>query len=186
MIGEILNAVLQECKALLEGTGAEVILKTNMKSMVKESYSGNLILVDISDAPDSKQYANGLTQVDWKFGFNSYNYEPDAYVDDATGFSTKLLDFIDTIRQHFTSGLVNDAWLTQGMTDIFNQYGFQYTFGGIGVAEAVETDGLIMGYRIDMESTALDEATLSIIDSTSTLQKVQQVGNPPFTPPPVS
>lgn len=177
MIGEILNAVLLECRALLEGTGAEVILKTNLKQMTKENYSGNFILLDVQDAPESLQYPGGLTRMDWKFGFNSYNFEPDAYVDDQTGYATSLLNFIDMIRQHFTNGLDNAAWLTQGMTDIFNLFGFQYTFGGVTVAEAVEADGFIMGYKIDMESTALDQGTLAIVDSSSPLQNVVQHQN---------
>jgi hypothetical protein len=171
-IGEILFAVLKECKALLSGSGAEIILKTNLKKLDREAYSGNFILIDWTDAVDSLQYPNGLTRMDWKIGFNAYNIQPDAYVDDPTDYSTALLNFIDQVRQHFESGLVNDWWLTQGMTDIWNQYGFQFTFGGVGVAEAVELNGLLMGWRIEMETTALDSVTRSIVESTGVLEHV--------------
>lgn len=187
MKGEILHAILFECKKLLEGSGADIILKTNFKSIVKGgTYSGNFILLDMQDGLDSLQFPGGLTRMDYKFSFNSYNYEPNTYVDDGSGYSEDLLNFIDMIRQHFSNGLDNNAWLTQEMTDIFNDYGFEFTFGGIGVAEAIETDGLMMGDSIIMESTALDAATLSIVPSASPLQTVKQVDNPPFDGPFVS
>ena len=186
MIGEITDAVLKECKELLQGTGAEVIFKTNLNQMSKETYSGNFVLLDILDAPDSKQYPGGLTQMEWKYCFNSYNFEPDSFVDDVTGYSTDLLNFIDTIRQHFSSAQGNDGWLTDDMRNVQEQYGFQFTFGGLTVAEAVEKDGIVMGYKIDMETTALDAATLYLVQSGSVLEHVNQVGNPPFQPPVVS
>lgn len=180
MIGEILDAVLQECKALQSGTGASVMLKTNLAAMKKESYSGNFILLDIQDAQPSEQYPNGLTRMDWKFSFNTYQFEGDAMVDDNSGYATSLLNYIDMIRRHFSSGLINNLWLTQGMRDVWDNYGFQFTFGGITVADALEENGFLMGWKIDMESTALDDETSSIKPSNSGLEIVTQINNPPF------
>lgn len=185
MIGEITKAILDECAALLQGTGAEIILKTNFKKMEDESYSGNFILLDVQDAPDSLMYMGGLTRMDWKFAFNSYNFQPDAYNDDTSDYSTSLMNFIDIVRQHFTAGYSNQQWFTAGMNTIFNTYGFQFTFGGVFVAEAIEKDGVTMGWGVIMESTGLDDTTLSIIESAARLQTVNQVNNPPFTPQPI-
>lgn len=180
MIGEISDAVLQECKALQSGTGASVMLKTNLAAMKKESYSGNFILLDIQDAQPSEQYPNGLTRMDWKLSFNTYQFEGDAMVDDNSGYATGLLNYIDGIREHFSSGLVNNLWLTAAMTTVWETWGFQFTFGGITVADALEESGFLMGWKIDMESTALDPNTLSIVPSANPLENVTQIGNPPF------
>lgn len=179
MIGEILNAVLKETTALLDGTGASVLLKTNFKLKDGLTNSMPLVLLDLQDGPDTTQYPGGLTRCDWVFSFNSYNYEPDAYVDDTSSeYSAKLLNFIDIIREHFSTGL----WLTTDMGLVFDLYGFQYTLSGITVAEAIDQDGLIMGYKIGFESTAFDNKTLFVVPSINPLEEVKQVSNPPFGP----
>lgn len=55
---------------------------------------------------------------------------------------------------------VGTSWLTQGMVDMFNSYGFQFTLNGISTAENIDDSGLLLGYRIDFESVSLDSATL--------------------------
>lgn len=214
MIGEILNSILLECKALLSGTGAQTILKTQFKPSKLPDTNGNFVLLSLEDAPDTTQYPGGLTRCDWKWSFNSYNWEPDAYVDDDTGYSTSLLIFIDQIRQHFSLGpfgngivtsagilivgkiyqvangtidynsntlangsffvciggvttftttdigyVIGTSWLTQAMANIFNIYGFQFTLTGITAADAIDQDGLIMGFKIGFDSTAFDQVT---------------------------
>jgi hypothetical protein len=179
MIGEILNAVLGECSALLSGTGASVILKTNFKSTKNITNQPSFILLDLTDAPESVIYPGGLTRMDWVFSFNSYSYEPDAYVDETdTGYSTNLLNFIDLIRQHF-SVLPAGEWLTSGMNDVANTYGFQYTLSGIAPADGIDEDGLIMGYKITFNSTSFDQVTY-YTPATEPLQNIQQINNPPF------
>ncbi len=194
MLGEITQAILQEVKTLLKGTGATVMLKTNFQIKKLPDYNGNLVLMDIEDAPDSVQYPGGLTRMDWKWGFGSYNWEPDAYVDDDTDYSTGLLDFIDKIRVHFTANfgnLVNpgtvpyvegSGWLTQAMGDVFNIYGFQLTLTGLTTADALDAEGLVMGSKIGADSTAFDKTTNYVID-TVPMQTVMQRGNPPFSGP---
>ncbi len=214
MIGEILDSVLKECQALLSSTGATVILKTNFLPKRTPDNNGNFILLALDAAPDTIMYPGGLTRCDWKWDFGSYNWEPDAYGDDQSGFSTDLLNFIDRIRQHFSLGalgkgvampgdtlkvgvvyqvingtivydgnpltagtfficvaealtftstnngyVVGTSWLTQAMVTIFNNYGFQFTLTGITAADALDQDGLIMGFKIGFDSTAFDQVT---------------------------
>ncbi len=194
MLGEITQAILQEVKTLLQGTGATVILKTQFQNKKLPDYNGNLVMMDIEAAPDSVQYPGGLTRMDWKWGFGSYNWELDAYVDDDTDYSTGLLDFIDKIRVHFTANfgnLVNPGtkpyiegtgWLTQAMGDVFNIYGFQLTLTGLTTADALDQDGLVMGFKIGADSTAFDSSTKYVKDNVY-LSKVMQKNNPPFLGP---
>jgi hypothetical protein len=214
MLGEIINSILLETKALLSGSGATVMMKTNFKPARLPDNNGNFVLLDLEAAPDTVMYPGGLTRCDWKWDFGSYNWEPDAYGDDQSGFSTDLLNFIDRIRQHFSLGalgkgvampgdtlkvgviyqvingtivynsntllngtfftciegfttfttidtgyVVGTSWLTQAMADIFNTYGFQFTLTGITNADALDQDGLIMGFKIGFDSTSFDQVT---------------------------
>ena len=177
MIGAILNAVIVECRELLKDSGGTVILKTDYRATKLTTYSMPLLLLDLVEAPDSGQYPGGVTRVEWMFALNSYNYEPDSYTDDTSGYSTSLLDVIDTIRQHFSLGI----WLTQGMTDILNNYCFKFTLSGIVPADALDQDGLIMGYRIVFDSIAIDTDTSFVQMSESDLEHVVQQGYPPTT-----
>lgn len=182
MIGEITQAILDEASALLSSTGAMVILKTNFLPKKSPDNTGNFILLGIEDAPESQQYPGGLTRMDWKWAFNSYNWEPDAYNDDHSGYSTTLLDFIDTVRQHFSlAGLGRTGWLTPGMQNIFNLYGFQFTLTGLTNADAIDENGLIMGFKIGFDSTAIDNVTL-YTENDTVLLTVEQIDNPPFSP----
>lgn len=168
---------------LLDGTGAQVMLKTNFLIKKTPDNTGNFVLLDIDDAPESLQYPGGLTRMDWKWGLSTYNYEPDAMVDDPTDYSTNLLNFIDQIRQHFSLAQygANGQWLSTEMANVFDTYGFQMTFFGITKADPIDQDGVIMGFKIDFESTALDSVTDYVID-TVIAQNVNQVDNPPFGP----
>jgi hypothetical protein len=103
MLGEILKAILDEGKALLAGSGAQLMLRTNFLIKETPDTTGNFVLLSVDDASTSGQYPGGLTQMDWRWYFGSYNYEPDAMVDDPSNYSTSLLNFIDTIRRHFSS-----------------------------------------------------------------------------------
>jgi len=179
MIGDILNAVMQECKALLVDEGGTIMLKTDYKTSNLPSYTMPLLLVDLLDAPDSLQYPGGLTRVDWNFAMNSYNYAPDPKADDPTGYSMQLLDIIDKIRSHFSKGI----WLnttSPTMIDILNNYCFKFTLSGITSADALDQDGLIMGYKIIFDSVGVDDGTSSEVDSTAPLETVDQIDNPPF------
>lgn len=235
MTGPILNAVMDEIQALLEGTGAMLMLKTNFKPGNLPDNTGNFVLLGFDEAEDTFQYPGGLTRVDWHWSLNSYNYEPDAYHDDPTIYSAGLLNFIDKVRRHFSLGALGNgavsatgelrpgliykvafgsilyngntynaneyfmaiagvltftttnggyvmgtSWLTQGMVTIFNDYGFQFTLGGILNADPVDQDGIIMGFKIVFESTALDNDTL--FTGEAPLVQVNQVNNPPFAP----
>src|ERR1044072_2209576 len=102
MIGEILDAVLKECRELLKDKGATVIFKTDFNSNNLLNYTMPLLLLDVPDGADTGMYHGGATRVDWIFTFNSYNHEPDAYVDDVSGYSTGLMNVIDEIRRHFS------------------------------------------------------------------------------------
>lgn len=186
MLGEITKALLEETKELLSGTGATVQFRTNWLAKKVPDNNGNLVLMDIQDGADSVQFPGGLTMTAYRFNFNSYNYQPDATVDDPTDFSTNLMNFIDDIRQHFSKSLPGalpisgdtNMWLTQAMTDIWNQYGFFLTFSGITGADPIDTEGLLFGFKISFESTALDSVTL-FTENDIALQTITQINNPP-------
>jgi hypothetical protein len=177
MIGEILDAVLKECRAFLANKGATVILKTDFKTTNIPTYGMPLLLLDVPDGTETGMYTGGVTHADWLFSFNSYNYEPDAYTDDTSGYSTGLLDIIDEIRRHFSF----EVWLTAEMAAILTKYGFRYTLSGMLPADALEGDGLIMGYKIVFDSIAIDVSTAAVADSTAVLETVVQQGYPPTT-----
>lgn len=237
MINNILFALLNESKAFLEGTGGQIMLRTNFKPSKLPDYTMPLVLLSLDNAEDSFQYPGGLTQMGWKIGFNSYNYEPDAFDDDPSEYSTNLLYFpIDAIRQHFSLGALgngvvydtgvlrtgiiymvengsitydavllpkgtyftaidgqdtftttNDgyaigtSWLTQGMVTIFNDFGFQFTLSGVTAADALEESGIVMGYKISFDTTALDSIT-TYTKCDRDLETVTQIDNPPFSP----
>ena len=171
MIGEILQAIIDECKALLTDTGGTVIFKTDYKSDEITSYTMPLLILDMLDAPDTGQQIGGLTRCDWMFALNSYNYMPNSEVSEDAGFSTNLLTIIDTIRVHFTVG--NQlGWLTEGMTTIENNYGFRFSLSGIQKADALDQDGLVLGYRIVFDSLSFDPGTTDLIPSTSEVMTV--------------
>lgn len=179
MIGEIIKAVMDECGAYLQsqGQGGAVILKTNYKDHQPETYNMPLVLVDLMGAPGSMQLLGGLTQVNWQFAFSSYNLMPDPYNNDATSYSTDLLNVpLDGIRQHFSVG-VQAGWLTQGMTDVLNNYGFRFMLSGIKPAEPLQGDnGQAMGSQLVFDSIAFDPATQGIVDSSSPLATVHAAG----------
>lgn len=171
MIGEIIDAVIKEARALFIDNGGTVILKTNYKASNLPSYTMPFLLVDLVDGADSGQYAGGVTHADWMFAFNSYNYEPNSYIDDESGYSSGLLNVIDSIRQHFSVGI----WLTAGMTSIVNNYCFKFTLSGITSAEAIDENGLVMGYKIVFDSIAIDNKTNYVDASKNVLEKYVQI-----------
>lgn len=75
---------------------------------------------------------------------------------------TYFISTEDTLNFSSTNGgyVVGTPWLTQGMVDIFNRYGFALTFKGITTADPLDQTGIIMGYKINFASTALDNRTL--------------------------
>ena len=180
MIGKILNAVMAEAKALLSDTGGTVILKTDYLIKDIGPFTMPLLLIDLTGAPESYQYPGGASRVDWNFSFNSYHYMPDPTGDDLTGYSRNLLLVIDTIRRHFSSGIWLNTTQSPTMNDLLNLYCFKYTLSGIEPADAIEQDGLKMGYRITFDCCGIDNETNDVVDSTAKLVNVVQINNPPF------
>lgn len=173
MIGEIVNAILQEAKALFAGKAGTVILRTQFKMSKIDNYKPPFLMLDVIDAPDSYQFIGGSTMMGWDFGFNTYSHEPDSSVDNDTDSATDLLNFIDIVRRHFTKGI----WLTPGMAILINNYSFKFTLSGIHAADALDGDGLVMGYKIMLESVSIDEDTDSIIESLWPLEFINQIQN---------
>jgi len=176
MIGDILNAVAQECKQLLEDSGGTIILKTDYTPKRIESYTMPLLIIEMLPASEAYQYCGGVSRVDWMFKLNSYNYMPDGMIDDTTDYSRKLLDVIDTIRQHFSKGI----YLNSLMTDVLNNYCFKFTLSNVQNADPLDGEGLNIGYGIVFDSCAIDPSTNSIQPSTEVLTNVVQLDNPPF------
>lgn len=176
MIGEIIDAVIKEIQALFDDTNSTVALKTGFNTDNLVAYKMPLLLLDIPDGTETGMYHGGVTHADWLFALNSYSYEPDAYGDDLSGFSTSLLNITDEIRRHFSF----EVWKTQAMYDIRNNYGFRYTLSGLLPADAlVGPQGLIMGYKIVFDSIAIDMTTAAVQPSESVLEHVHQLGYPP-------
>lgn len=180
MIGDILNAIMQECRALLGEKKGTVILKTDYKPAEKGSYNMPLLIVDLIDAPDAFQLIGGSTRMDWNIAMNSYAYMPDPTIDDTTGDARNLLNVIDEIRQHFSIKNWLNTSITPTMNDVLNNYCFKYTLSGIQTADALDEDGLVMGYKIIFDSVGIDTTTSLSEDSTQVLNTVQQINNPPF------
>lgn len=191
MIGDILNAILQETLTLShtwENYGT-ILLKTDYKNSKLPDYAMPLIIVDLADGVESMQYPGGLTRMEWEFLFNGYNYSPDGYIDDSTGYSTSLLKIpIDEIRRHFSIG----RWVAIMPKDnpadpdvyfmdyVRDTYGFRFTFSGVSPADALTEDGLVMGYKIGFDSVSFDDITKAVIASAEVLEEVDQIDNPPF------
>ena len=176
--GSILEAVRQEALAFLQantdpliGAGT-VIVETDFSHAKMESYGMPLLIIDMVDGHETSAWLGNVTRYDFMFGLNSYNYMPDSNVDDDSGYSPGLLDIIDEIRVHFSAGLANGLWLTAGMTNIFNDYCFQFTLMGIARAKALNADGLKMGWRLGFDSVAVDNSTNSTQPSTQPLTHV--------------
>jgi hypothetical protein len=184
MTDEILKAVLDEALAFLQQTSdgifpGTLILETDYKSAQLESYSMPLLIIDMVDAPDESQYPGGTTRVDWVFGFNSYTYAPDSYVDDASPYSTSLMKIIDSIRRHFSLRFWilparTDPNNPMTMPDIEENYGFVFTLSGLVRAKQLDQDGLIMGWRIMFDSVAIDEETNWTLDNQGPLEHVTE------------
>lgn len=188
MTGEILKAVSEETKAFLQQSNqgnfpGTVILETDFKSDQMASYAMPLVILDMQDAPETSQYLGGVTRVDWIFGMNSYNYQPDGYLDDATDYSANLLNIIDEIRRHFSLHMwIRAARETDAdpmtMPDVEETYGFKFTLSGLTRANPLEKDGLVMGWRIMFDSLSVDEETDSIYPSPQPMEGADPVGYP--------
>jgi len=137
------------------------------------------VLAEILDGEDSDQMLGGVKRMAWKLGLCSYAYQPDTTGDDKTPYTTQLLNVIDRITDHFNAGRLF-GWLTPGMGDILTNYGLRFTFTGIGAADPLDGDGLIMGFKIIMESVSFDVSTANVVQSTSVVTTTRQINNPPF------
>lgn len=167
MTDHIMQAVLNECKAFLQqspdGPGT-VILEEDYKHTNLLTYTMPLCLIDLMDAPEESQWIGGSTRVDWIFGFNTYQLEPDSYLDDDTTYSTGLMRIVDDIRRHFSLGfwLVparTDDTQPMAMQDVIDNYGFKFTLTGKTKARPLDQEGLILGWRINFDSLAIDDVT---------------------------
>lgn len=175
MIGQILQAVMNECSAFYADKGGTFILKTDYRVSDLPSYTMPLCLFDLIEAEESGQFVGGVTKMDWVFGMNSYNHEPNPLNEPDNGYSSGLLNVVDEIRVHFSKGI----WLTQGMVDILTNYGFRFTLSGVMQADALDESGLVMGYKIVFDSMSIDLATDPINESTAPLEHVVQIDYPP-------
>lgn len=174
MIGEILKAVSDEAMAWMQANtqGGTVLIETDFLNNDSVGDIMPLVLLDMADGVDTSQWLGGATRTDWTFGMNSYAYMPNTYMSDATDYSSSLLNVIDGIRRHFSVR----QWLTPGMTDIEDTYGFRFTLGGVNPAKALQKDGLKMGWNIMFESVAIDSLTDSVQPSASVLEYITQTG----------
>ena len=193
MTNEIQQAVLDEMQLFLNSltddkySGGTCVFKTDWQPDATANQMP-LVLLDMIDAPESSQYLGGVTRMDWAFAINAYSTMPDAYLDSiADPYATDLQKFIDLVRRHFTTAQEYSTWLSAGMPEITNTYGFKFTLSGTQKADALAfKTGFIKGWRLLFDSVALDTETTFIPISASVLENVKQVGstetNELFTP----
>lgn len=187
MIDDILDALVKEAQAYVNsiaddnlGTG-QVMLATNYKSEELVTYGMPLVILAVPDGSDTSLYPGGLKRADWNANFASYHYMPDPTNDDPSGYAPGLMKIVDLITDHFAAGLLQNLWLTQGMRDLFSVYGYQMTLEGIGTADPLGADGLILGWKTNFGSLALFRGTSQSQMSTAPMMTATQVNNPPFT-----
>ena len=94
---------------------------------------------------------------------------PNPEVSPDGGYSTDLLKPVDEIRRHFTIG----NWMTDGMTEIEENYGFKFSLSGITGADQIDADGLISGYKINFNSISVDVETFDMKKSHSVVTVVE-------------
>lgn len=180
MIDAIMQAVEAECQAFGASVAGDplgtpqIMLVTNFKDIDMATYTMPLILIYIVDAPDTSRYIGGMKKSDWQLAFGSYHYNPDADLNDLSAYPASLSIIIDLIADHFATGLTGNAWLTSSMTTIWQNYGFKVTLNGIGRADPLGKDGLLMGWKVNFDSIALSRNTSNTAISTAALQYVIQ------------
>ena len=192
MTGTIVNAILSETLALLQTlpyqgqNGATVLFKTNYKAKNMGGYSMPFVLFELHNSPGLTQWMGGVTRVDWDMELSCYNFVPDAYDDDKTSYSTDLLNFIDTIRRHFSMPPNNGQWLSTNMAAIETAYGFSMTLNGLAPADQLDADGLTKGWKLTFDSMAVDAQTYYSPYSTALLTTIAQNDNDVITIQPFS
>jgi hypothetical protein len=176
MTGDIFNAIAQECKAFLESSGGTLLFKTNYRPKHIPTYIMPLLVIDMSSNIDAFEYIGGVTRADWNIDLSSYNFMPDGYIDDDTGYSRDLLDVIDDIRRHFSTAAWINTTNSPTMIDVLDNYCLKLVLGGISPANQLEGDGLIMGFKITFDCCAIDNVTGTTQQSTSVLTTVVDGG----------
>jgi len=175
MIGEIMQAVIDECKALFDGKGGTFILKTDYDSTELTNYTMPLCLLDVVDADDRYRVIGGGTDMGWILALNSYNYSPNPTAEDDGGYSSMLLNVVDEVRRHFSKGI----WLTPGMTTMAEVYATSMMLSAVMAGDALDRDGLVKGFKILFDTASVDTETSNVKMSTSVLESVEQICYPP-------
>jgi hypothetical protein len=192
MIEQIIQAVSNEAKQFLNAQtddrfkGGTCVFVTDWRpNQVAEQMP--LVLLDMTDSPEASQYLGGVTRMDWVFNLNAYSTMPDSYNDNVEDpYATSLMAIIDLIREHFSTAQaigadqlgVDGGWLTQEMIDITNDFGFKFTLSGVVRADALPyKTGWIKGYRVVMDSVAVQVKTDYAQPSAQVLENVVQIGS---------
>jgi hypothetical protein len=176
MTGEILQGIIDECKALFEDTGGTVLFHTQFKPDKLPNYTMPLFIIHVNEAPDSGQMIGGVTRLDWQLAFKTYNYEPNAEVEEDSGYSTSLMDISDTVRQHFSQSNV----LTESFLALSSDYNFLMEFAGITEADPIVNNEMITkGYNVNFNCAGIDTDTGLIEMSLEELEEVYQVPDEP-------
>jgi hypothetical protein len=157
--GDIIQAITNEVKYFLEGKGSYV-LDTNLRNDI--TYSLPLVVIKVKPSQDSARLpGNGITRMGYDIIFDVYNYEPGSYNNDDGGYSSSLMDFIDSFRVFMCS----ENWLTNDMIALTSNYGFRMEFQGIQDAEPLEgNDTLYLGQKFTFDAIAFDNLTNATYD----------------------
>jgi hypothetical protein len=157
MIKETVQGLIDECKALFDDTGGTVLFHTQFKQDKIPGYTLPLIIIYIEDAPESGPFIGGVTRLDWNVVLRVYSLMPNPELDIDNGYSTSLLEIIDTVRRHFTKPKI---YLTQSFQDIIENYNFLMELNGIANAEPLQKNNLIVyGNDINFSCVSIDTDT---------------------------
>jgi len=169
MIDDISQAFIEELQTYVNAdtTGmyarATVMIDTDFNITNVPTYILPLIILEIDEAPSSRQLIGAPTQMEWNINIVVYVFEPDPY--GAGTYGTGLLAIVDDLRQHFAG-----AFLSPKMDALVTKYMFNNSFTGIVKAQEIEKNNkVVIGRKIQYESVGIDFKTASTIDSTSDL-----------------
>ena len=159
MIGQVIEALSNEIKALFAETGCTVLRDTQFSVDKMPLYTVPVIIISANNTPDEYQYIGGITAVDIDFNIKVFFYDLNSGLDEDSGYSADAYNVIDTIRKY----IALSDWTMQGMKDMVTNYGFKMTLNGSIKETMLQNEaGIIPGYSLTYNSVGIDNETDSI------------------------
>jgi hypothetical protein len=168
MTGIVIAGILKELEKLFENTGTSVLFDTQFDEVDMPVHTLPCAVLQLSDSPDSEQSIGGATQYQWDWIITVYELITNAEYSPDQGYSTSLIDIIDTVRKHFAKKI----WLSQEFIDLATLYSFNMNLNGLTKGQRMKSgNGTIMSFNIHYNSTAIDADTSHTQLSDYPLQK---------------